>query len=251
MNLRKKGCMLRSTERSDMKRQLQEAFDAPAPFHREEFLRSYPMQQISTFSLIVTQAGFIRKGIWIFSLCVFGLGLYKAHLLDPDTLWELSALAPFVAMTLLSENARSKAYGMADLEMSCRFFRKSILLARMGCLALSHFLLLCLLTPLAYICSDFTILQVGVYLLVPYLLTVVLGLWVTRKIPGRESLMACAFITAGVSSLGMLLKYRFSSLWTTGYWNGWFVTLLLLLLLSVLEVRKTVKQMEEARWNLL
>ncbi len=249
MNDKKKHRLTRPTERAQVKQALREAFSAPAPLRKEEFFQDYPLPPISTFSLMVTQTGYIPKWTWLFSLGVFVSGLLYAGRMDPDTLWMLSALAPFIAMTLISENARSKYYSMTELEMSCRFFLKSILLARMGVLALSHLVLLCLLAPLVHLCSDYTILQAGVYLLVPYLLTVVLGLWATRKIPHRESLLACACIAGTISCLSILSKFCFSALWSTDYWNGWFVTLLLLLFFCAWEVRKTVKQMEDARWN--
>ena len=115
--------------------------------------------------------------------------------------------------------------------------------------AYGHLLLLCLLSPLAYLYSGFSLLQTGIYLLVPYLLTVVLGLYVTRKVPGRESLAACACITAAVSGLCAFLKFSFSMLWSPAFRDEWFTALLLLLFLSALEVRKTVRQLEGNKWN--
>lgn len=240
----------RISKRQTVKQQLREAFEAPSPEGRDLFLEDCPVPSISTFSLIIAQAGYIRKRIWVFSLCIFVLALYKSHRMERDTLWMLSALAPFVAMTLLSENARSKAYGMAELEMSCRFFRKSILLARMGCLALSHLLLMGLLTPLAYFCSGTSILQTGVYLLVPYLLTLVLGLGIMRRVPDRESLAACACIAVAISCLFLSFRYCFLSVWDPAHWNSWLAIFFLLLLLLLREIRKMIRQMEEPRWNL-
>lgn len=230
---------------------LQEAFAAPSPADRDLFLEGCPAPPISTFSLIVTQAAYLGKRIWVFSLCLFALTLYKACRMDRDTLWMVSALVPFIAMTLLSESARSRAYGMAELEMSCRFFRKSILLARMGCLAFSHLLLMGLLIPLVYWSSGVSLLQTGIYLLVPYLLTLVSGLEILRRVPGRESLAACACVTAATSCLFLFFKYRFPSVWDPACRNGWFAALILLLFLLLWEIRKMIRQMEERRWNFL
>ena len=51
--------------------------------------------------------------------------------MEKDVLWIISALIPFIAMSILTENARSGIYLMAELEMAARFSLKSVILARM------------------------------------------------------------------------------------------------------------------------
>lgn len=229
----------------NLKRAIKEAFDAPEPTHKKEFLARYSTDSYSTISLILTQVGFIQKWVWISSILVFLYTLVKCYQLDTELLWTLSAMTPFIALAILTENARSTVYKMAELEMGCRFSLKTVILARMGIVAFSHLILLCVLMLLTYRNSSLTFLQSGVYLLVPYLLTTFVGLFFSRKLPGKESLYGCMGIAVCISYLNVILHELYQSWWALKNWKWWVLTLILLFILSGIEIRKSIKQIEE------
>lgn len=228
-----------------MKEALKEAFEAPAPTRKQEFLRGVSPQRVSIFSFMLSQAGYIRKRVLGLSLLLFGLSLAGACFLELDVLWVISAFMPFIALSAVTENSRSMAYGMDELEMSSRFSLRNVVLARMGIMGVLHLILLCLLMPLAYAHSIFTVLQVGVYMLIPYLLTDVVSLWLIRNIRGKEGLYSCVGVAVCVSSLYSLLR---ETLINTLYMNyfGWLIAALFgLIILYVKEMQKMVQQTEE------
>ena len=51
-----------------------------------------------------------------------------------------------------------------------------------------------------------TIMQTGVYLLVPYLLTTFSGLWIIRKIRGKETIYGCMAAAVVISGLNLILR---------------------------------------------
>ena len=224
------------------------AFEAPTPMHKQEFLRNAPGQRISILSFMLSQAGYIRKRVLAMSMFLFALSLAGACFLKMDMLWIISAFMPFLALSAVTENSRSMTYGMEELEMSSRFSLRNVVLARMGILGVFHLLLLCLLMPLAYVHSTFTLPQVGVYLLIPYLLTDVAGLWITRNVRGKEGLYACVGVAVCISAIHFLLSNV--SVFFISHFEWSMAALIILIILCIKETKKMVQQTEELRWNL-
>ena len=233
-----------------MKEALKEAFEAPVPIHKQEFIRNNSRQRVSIFSFMLSQAGYIRKRALVLSLTVFVLLLTGAYFWELDMMWVISAFMPFIALSAVTENSRSAAYGMDELEMSSRFSLRSVVLARTGILGVFHLLLLCLLMPLAYAHSMFTVLQVGVYLLIPYLLTDTAGLWITRNIRGKEGLYTCVGAAVCISVSHSLISPRFINILCMDYFEWLIAVLILLIVFCTKETKKMIRQTEELRWNL-
>ena len=79
----------------ELKKALQDAFEAPAPKRKEAFLRSVPQPGISNLSFMISQAGYIRKRVWGISGVLFGVAYLGACVLGQDVMWVISALLPF------------------------------------------------------------------------------------------------------------------------------------------------------------
>ena len=233
-----------------MKEALRDAFEAPAPMHKHEFLRRFSSQRVSIFSFMLSQTGYIRKRALILSLFVFILSLAGACFLEIDMMWIISAFMPFIALSAVTENGRSAVYGMDELEMSSRFSLRNVVLARMGILGVLHLLLLIILMPLAYARSMFPFLQVGVYLLIPYLLTDAAGLWITRNIRGKEGLYACVGVAVCVSFFHSVMSPRLINILYMDHFEWLIAALILLIIFCIKETKKMIRQTEELRWNL-
>lgn len=171
--------------------------------------------------------------------------------MERDILWVISSLIPFVALSIVTESSKANVYHMAELEMASRFSLKSIMLARMGVLGVSHFLLLCMLTPLVSMNQMIPFLQTGIYLLVPYLLTTVTGLWITRKIHGKEALYSCMGAAVSVSGINAFTKTMLPQVFSTGYFHWWLIMCFILTAFFIWELKKTIHQTEELSWSLL
>lgn len=228
-----------------MKEALKEAFEAPAPTRKQEFLRGVPLQRVSVFSFMLSQTGYIRKRVLGLSMFLFVLSLTGACFLELDMLWVISAFMPFIALSAVAENSRSMAYGMDELEMSSRFSLRNVVLARMGIMGVLHLVLMCLLMPLAYVHSIFTVLQVGVYMLIPYLMTDVVSLWIIRNIRGKEGLYSCVGVAVCVSGLYSIFKEQLINILYMNYFGWLIMVLVILIILCVREMKKMVQRTEE------
>lgn len=202
------------------------------------------------FTFLLTQIGYIRKWVWVLSAAVFSMILFCAELLPQDALWVVSALLPFVALTLVTENARSSVCKMAELEMASRFSLKNVALARLEILGLFHGLLFAALLLLGILSRPTAFLQFGLVLLIPYLATCALGLWITRRIRGRENFYACfgaAVLMAGAQVSFHQASYLFARIQNP---VRQLAAVLPLLYLTARELKKTLHETEDLTCNL-
>ena len=234
-----------------LNQEIKKVFEIPVPDPQEKarLLRTFPQPHISMPQFILTQTAYIRKWVLVFSVLFLVPALMSARHMNPDTLWLISALLPFLGLLAVTENTRSVIYGMQEFEMSARFSLKSIVLARMSVLGLLDAFVICCLIPLCGISSNLTLLQAGIYLLVPYLLTVNISLYLTRCYHSSEALYGCTFTAALVSvgSFGLHLFAEF--IYQFSYLHWWLLFTVFLIGKTAREIHHTIKQTEELAWN--
>lgn len=240
----------------EMKKMLQHVMEAPMPERKQEFLcrvkgfadspKTGNYLRTGYRRFVAGQVFYIGKWGWCGSFGIFLAALFCGDFTEKNLLWVLSAFMPFLAVVFLAEGMRSEICGMAELEMATRFSLKSLVLARMGIMGIAHMLLLCLGMAASCRQGEMPLLCAGVYLLVPYLLTNVSGLYLARRIRGREciyGILAIATVVAVVPFVGKLLYKEGLFIW-------WLAALAVLGVLAVKEWKRNVDKWEECTWNL-
>lgn len=233
-----------------MKKILGQGFEAPPPGKKEEFFCHAPLQAISTRTFFWMQFTYIRKWVWVFSAFLFSAALVGACILRKDILWEISAFMPILALSLVTESGRSKRYGMEELEQASRFSGKMVLLARLAILGGGNLLLGCLLVPFAFGNSSFSLAQVAVFLLCPYLLTSFLGVGVLRKVPGRDADYLCVVVAFFVSIGNDLLRQSGLGFYEDTAFGWWVFAGIFFGGGTVYQYIRMLNQREEFIWSL-
>lgn len=232
--------------KNDLKAVIKEAFEAPPPVKKEEFLQKFQHENhlseleqpsITLTAFVLVQVIYIRKWIWLLDVYVFAVALFGAVCIDQDMLWCISAMTPLLALALVTENGRSENYGMAEFEMASRFSLRSVILARLGILGFTDFVLLCLMLPLGGFHSGRSLVQTGIYMLCPYMLTAFLSLLATRVIHSRESVYLCMGIALFVSWGCIFLRLASPLYYEGQYFSWWFGGVLLFFAGVMLELR--------------
>ncbi len=231
-------------KKNDLIRALRAASPAPDPARKRAFLRSLPVPPVSHTAFILGQAGYVRRSVWAVSLGVFALALAVGRTMPADGLWIGAALTPFAAMAAVTELGRPALYGMEELELASRFGLRSVTLARMGFIGLAHLVLLVLLAAL----GGGDVLRRGTYLLVPYLLTDLLCLELSRRVRGKEALYACAGAAVLVAGLAAALHARWGA-YAPRNFRWWLLALGGTAALTGREYSKTIRKTEELSWN--
>lgn len=236
--------------KKELKRAVKAAYEAPEPVEKRIFLRKFLKPEIGMVEFMLIQAEYIGKGVWLFSIAVLTAALMGVCWLEKDILWAVSSLLPFAALFAVTESARSTSYHMEEMEMATRFSLKSVLLARMGVIGAIHLLLLCALLPLGHMYGERSFFETGVYLLLPYLTVTVLGLWITRKLRGKDAAygcMGCAVLTSGTT---FMMNYTWAWYDYGRYFQEYVILLAVLLVLAAWEYRRAIQRTEELVWNL-
>lgn len=228
-----------------LKENLKCAFEAPPPHRKKEFLRRIALPQMSLNEFMLSQVGYIRKWIWVVSAMVFVLSLLNTCMFSEDMLWMISASTPLLALTIVSEYSRSESYEMAELEMATRFSLRSVVIARLGILGVENLVILSLLIPIGIWKNMVNPIQMGVYILVPYLLTAFIGLYIVRKLRGREAIFLCAGATGLVSFFVFFFHHTFPQIYQAENLAWWVAVVLLLCMGTVRQTCLVINRMEE------
>lgn len=213
-------------------------------------MRTLPQPKISMFRFILMQAIYMRKLTLVLSVLLLLPALIGAFYISENTLWIVSAFVPILGLLAVAETTRSTMYGMSEFEMSTRFSLKSVVLARMSVLGVLDFIILACVIPLCCTGSRFSLLQTGLYLLVPYMLTVNISLWIVRHFQSRETIYVCMSVAVLVSGANVGLHFITDLIYQNAYIVWWFILSVLLFAGMAHEIYLTMKQAEEYTWNL-
>lgn len=232
-----------------LKQALSDAFDAPPPLHKTAFFKLHRRRELGRRELLTVQVRYIRWWVWVSSL-VLSAVIFVSNICTAEPApWFAAALTPFLALLVLTENGRAQLYQMEELELACRISRQSVVLARMVALGVFHLVLFVLLTPLLAAWSSVGTAQAGIYLLTPYLLTAALGMELTRRIRGREGLLACGAAAAAISVLGPLTAHVRPVLYQPENLAWWGTVMITAMIAAAVEFVFQVKNSEELQWS--
>lgn len=232
-----------------LRRALEEAYRAPDPVKKSAFLKRHRRRELGRWELVGVQVGYVHWWVWGASLALFGLILWGVARTGAWGMWCASAFTPFLALLVVTESGRSRLYCMEELELACRMARQSVLMARMMALGLFHLALLTGLTPALAVWGGTGAVRAGVYLLTPYLFTAALGMEVSRRVRGRECLLACGGAAALVSAAGTLLAYQRPVLYQRTNLPVWAAALVLAVMAAAVEIKLNFNERSEVQWN--
>ena len=232
--------------RHSLQKELQQAFEAPSPLYKKDFLqknflKKMEFSKISMAEFVFSQISYIRKWTWSISTLIFAISLTGSIILSLDMLWVISAFSPVLALTILSESGRSESYKMAELEIATRFSLRSVLFARSGILGTGNLVLLCLMMPLGLRNNEFSPLQAGVSVITPFLLTSFIGLWIVRKFRGREAMYFCAGIAACISVSVFFFHMTVPRIYQGNHIVWWLIGILLLCIGTVVQYCEIIR----------
>ena len=237
---------------NNLKGKLKSVFEAPTPTKKDDFLNQLDYPKASRLDFIKSQAGYIRKQVWVLSLLLFIGTLFLMHYFEvsDSVVWILSSALPFISLVSIGEIFRSITYNMDELEMSCKHNFLEISLIRFGILGLANFAVLISLLILLAGKTDFGFFRLGLYLTTPYLLNCYGSIFAVNRLKNREIIYICGVVTAAVSILNALFITQINDIYTDKYWSFWIISFIILTVLSYKEILKLIKKMEELKWRL-
>ena len=80
--------------------------------------------------------------------------------------------------------------------------------------------------------------------MVPYFMTTFSGLWLSRKIHGKEASYACMGAAIMISMLQNILSYMQEMIYKADIFQLWFMGLILLIIFTVREIKTLFRKVE-------
>ncbi|MBO4377043.1 MAG: hypothetical protein J5811_07110 [Lachnospiraceae bacterium] len=229
--------------------EIKAAFEAPKPKRKEEFINMVSPSKMSVGRFLLTQMGYIRKSTWVIFAIILACIVVSPFVLDYATLWFISALMPILAMSLVTESARSERYNMAEIEAATRFSLRSVIMARMVILGGINLIAILIATPIGIKNCGFETLTSGLYVVTPFFLTSSIGLSIVRKIKGQAgfyAVMAEAFV---ISMVMLLDKSAALGTFTTGATKLWSIVTVVAIAATIKQGIGMINSTEDITWS--
>lgn len=226
-----------------LKKELAEYFEAPTPGRKREFTRQFELQKINLFYVVLMQARYISKWVWMFSVAFFGTAILVTQIAEWRYVSIILGFIPFLVILTVTESTNSYVHGMEELELSARFSLKSIVLARMVMLGLGNFVVLAAVMLVLKNQINIT------YVLAPYFLTAGGGLYIARNLRGKDSTFACFSLAALVCVLQLYLPWQFTFIMEPENTWIWVSLCVIGIVVTVRESYRTIRMTEDLVWN--
>ncbi len=234
-------------KKNDLDNLINEAFSAPEPERKQDFIRNLRPREVGTIQMIFGQVSYIRPATWILSVAITIFAIIGCVVGIDNTENIIAAAMPFTAALAVIETQRSKRYNMSELEMATRFSLRSIVFARMTILGIFSAIMLCVISPVIAISFGGNVIVTAVRMLIPYLVTMIIGLHIERSTLGRNNGFV-SLVIAGASAIFVSWAYQLEEnvflqyeLFTNSYG---FILVTVLLVLTFVEQWKTVNNVE-------
>jgi hypothetical protein len=237
----------------NLKSNIRAAFEPPKNNKKDEFLHNLNYPKTNYFDFIYSQVGYIRKRVWtIFTLSLLGVLFFvntASFAYEEKFIWIISSILPFVALVAISELSRSSICLMSELEMSCKYSLTDVILTRMGILSGTFVLFFSLLIILLAEKTEYGFLRLGLYVLVPFLLTCSLSLYVINKLKTKELINVCGGVSCFISFLSADLVFSMKTVYLSQYLYIWGILFILSLIIIAYQALRYINNMEEIQWN--
>lgn len=235
--------------RKQLKKELKRISGKPDDRKKAAFLDHIYESDMSASSFVKAQIPFIKAYVWfmsgfLFILLCIGIGNARCQW----QAWPVSAMMPFGVLIVTSEMNRAERYRMQEFELVTYFSAKAALMARIFIIGLVQMIILLILIPAACIKTDMSLYQAALYMLCPYCLSAYLNLRALCKVHGENANYICVALSAGVSVLFVMFTNLAKVIQAAD--SGCFLLFsVVFMVLTMVEGKKYVKQMEELAWN--
>jgi hypothetical protein len=234
----------------DLKKILQSNTESPDPAAKDAFIRKNAgagrVRSNGNLRMILVQAGYIRKRVWVLTVLALTVGFFVPEKLDTDRVLVLATFMPFLGCLGMIEVFRSKLHGVYELEAATRFSAKGIFFARMTLILAVQIIASILISVFEMIGETYGVFASASILLIPLFVTTASCIIAERSGYGRDNPYCFAGIAAIVSMLHLLLVI-------TGFYDHADIRFLvpvaaLLFTFDVFEAVKTIRS-EAVAWN--
>ena len=192
-------------DNNEFKNLIKNAYCAPKPVRKDEFISKLRPGKVSTFRMLLQQIPYIRPYVWIISAVIIGIAIAGSVIGGEGTDRLIGLIMPITAVVGMIENGRSKRYNMSELEMATRFSLRSVILARMAIMGFLAVIVTAIASPVIANSFGMQAVMTAETILMPYLMTMIISLHIERSPLGRENGLSSVVVAGAVILLLFLI----------------------------------------------
>lgn len=232
----------------ELKRMISQAYKLPETESEKRFIRKYTQRSNQLLAISLTEFRYMGIRSLLVGIILCGTLFFASKLKNMEAMWIISSITPASSLIPMLLISKSEKYRMDELEMACRFSLSFIRMTRMAILGIFSFLVI--LTELVITVGTIysSILEIVMYMLIPYFICIWNGLCITRKFHGMKGtygVIASSIMSACVPTL-------IRNIQVTAKVPGFvYVAFLAIVTIgSICEGKKYINERNELSWNL-
>lgn len=231
----------------EIKKLLKKAYYMPETESAKRFIKEHEKRSCQLWDIVRTE--FRYMGVKSIFVCILLCALFLVVNAKGDTniMWIVSSMVPVCSMVPMLFIFRAEKYGMCELETASRFSLKFIRLIRMLILVIFS---VGVILGGSLIFRDLwmnRILDIVVYMLFPYLVSIWGCLFVARNWHGKESSIGVPLICIMTGFLPSIIRELRKIQVASDYIYVFFTIVMLVAIIN--ECKKYVKERAELLWN--
>lgn len=235
---------------------IKSAYMLPESNSKKDFLINLEVPKTNLCEFFMSQLKYIRKRVFLIELiimliCLISLFNIKGSNVNIKYISMISSIMPFFVLVIVTEISRSISYNMAELEMTTRYSLGQIIIARTTMLGSVNFIFLIFLLIFFSFKSEYNILNLSLYIFIPFLLTCFGSLYTMNYVRNKNVNLYCAGISIFVSLANIVLYDIKFNLYSNLSVQFWIIAFIALIVGVIIQARKFIKSTEEYNWNLL
>ena len=203
------------------------------------------------FQKIIKQIPFINKTTVIIQVLLLILGMIIINYTSFEiTRLLLSLVMPILAFFQVAEMQRSFKYNMYEIEMACKVNLREIITTRLIIMTVINLLIMTLFVIIAGTKFQTGINLLIVYLLVPFLITNVLTMELSKLLKNRQNDVANMGIALLVNMVLFVSHIRFPFVYENSCIFIWVIVLLISGFYLIRNIYQIYEKEDEYIWNL-
>lgn len=167
-------------------RHIHNAYALPETEREKIFIRKHSSRSNQMPDIIVNECRHMGIYSFLAGIVLCGILFFAAKSGDRDTMRLIVSVLPAGSLIPMLLIAKSERYGMAELEMACRFSLSFIRMTRMAILGVFSFFMIFMELFITVGSLYSNVLEIVMYMLIPYFVCIWGGLGITRMCHGKN-----------------------------------------------------------------
>ena len=203
------------------------------------------------FQKIIKQLPFINKKTVCIQILLLILGVFIIHYTSfESTRLLLSLVMPILAFFQIAEMQRCFKYNMYEIEMVCKINLRNIITTRLIIMSTINLLIMTLLAIMTGAKFQTGINLLMVYLLVPFLITNVVNMEISKIVKNKQNDVANIGIALLMNVILLVSHIRFPYIYERSCVFIWIIVLLIAGVYLMKNIYQIYEKEDEYIWNL-